>query len=101
LTTTELAGRIDQLLTLCDRAIDGVPDEGSARDGLQQALSAEGCPLRQASSSGYAETIRQEAERRAEIVLALDVSSMAYKAAVTGLKRHLVALRDVNDLFSS
>jgi hypothetical protein len=94
MSTPEFAARIDQLLSLCDRALVAGPSEASAREALQQALSDKGCPLRQPSSSAYAETIRQEADRRAQMVFALEISSVGYKAALTGLRRHLVALLD-------
>jgi hypothetical protein len=96
MTTSEFAARIEQLVGLCDRAISGEEPQAPIRDALRQALSDEGCPLRQPTSSGYAETIRQEAGRRADIVLGLDLSTAAYRAAVTGLKRHLVALLDAS-----
>ena len=90
----EFAARIEQLLGLCDSALVDEPAEASAREALHQALSDKNCPLRQPTSNAYAETIRQEAETRAQMVFALDVSSAVYRAAVTGLKRHLVALLD-------
>jgi hypothetical protein len=96
MSAPEFASRIEQLLSLCDRALVGDPSATSARKALQQALSDDASPLKQPSSSAYAETIRQEADRRAQMVFALDLSSAGYKAAVTGLKRHLVALLDAS-----
>jgi hypothetical protein len=96
MATPEYVARIEELMILCDRAIAGEPTEAAAREALRQALSAKGSPFGQATANAYAETLRQEAERRAHMVLALNVSSAAYRAAVTGLRRHLAALLDAS-----
>jgi hypothetical protein len=94
MTTPEFAAQIDQLLSLCERALRGEPTDALAREALRQALSDQRCLLRQPATNAYAETVRLEGQHRAQIVLELDSSSASYRAAVVGLERHLVALRD-------